>query len=745
MSDPTIIRRYPGTKRFGEDSNWQTLFYGRDKDADDFFNEVLDRGVFSVLHGVTGSGKSSFIRAGLGAQLQSRRITPVYLDANKLLAANEVSLDQLLDSIFIKILARLGKGPLDSKLLADLQGYRTEAAELAKLGSNVARLTARTLFRKLLRGDLLNLQTEQSDSNRSFVIFLDQYDHMADKSKESQQMLLDVIHGFHDAADSEFASKLKLHSLVLIVRSEYLRLLVPLSSRVPGVFNHIYELHPLDAKRARECILGPARRDQNLFDGRRYLTSHWAYDKKLVDYIIDKATSKTGEGRVELLDLQRICSDIEEEQEVNFQRLLTLDHDLKKHIDEGRGRYLLKSISKAYRLSFGSRAGVRHTIRKNSLFYSELCDQQRRRSISEERFLSKFGNGPRARDFLQRLHGAESRILTRLDDGVNKPRLSYTHDLLAETAEKLRWRLPGKTFIYSSIIVVGLLVSGFVAQWWANTKYQELDQAQKSVQKFMQFSKQSIIQSKKLNNKLLKVRDFSYVADQALAVDEIKFGKIANNATGKKVEQEINEVINVLEYQQLFASHLVGADVEVEQVDGVRCDQIEDNACKEYIQTTKAERRNPSESLASEIRRKNYSINALSNIEEDDTVTVIADRLYMSGINQKALGSSGNYKLGRKSLYEYRVEEDIATGSKKVTSRPVEFASYSRGDLEPNSVSNYKDYLVVGTNNGEILFCKVVDSKCNPDVVFRHGDSDILQLQIIRSQGEWPMVFNHHG
>src|SRR4051794_18936538 len=68
--------RFPGTRPFTEFE--EDLFFGRTKEVDDIIGSIKANTVF-LIHGVSGTGKSSLINAGIIPKLRSNNFLPIVI------------------------------------------------------------------------------------------------------------------------------------------------------------------------------------------------------------------------------------------------------------------------------------------------------------------------------------------------------------------------------------------------------------------------------------------------------------------------------------------------------------------------------------------------------------------------------------------------------------------------------------------------------------------------------------------
>lgn len=271
--------RYPGQRPFSTDES--ALFFGRQAEIKALY-QCVQAHPLVVLFGQTGVGKTSLLRAGLLPLLAQEGYDPIEVSFQNTAIA---PLQALWNAV---------------KHRAQQQGLEAKIAE---------RLGARTpsLWEYLKAYSLEQFKTPIFVFDQWADFFL----HRADAQKEAIDHLVDLWLGrvpqsvLGAAPQGDWASPLNWKTL-LSVQTASLGLLDDLSSTVPTILAHRYQLHPLQRKQAKEAITAPAALALPSLQ-----SPVFQYEERALDVLIGRICNEKGE--VDATELQDVCALIEQQ------------------------------------------------------------------------------------------------------------------------------------------------------------------------------------------------------------------------------------------------------------------------------------------------------------------------------------------------------------------------------------------------------------------------------------------------
>lgn len=260
------------------------LFFGRTHVARDIFSYIL-RNPLTILHGRSGSGKSSLINAGLGPLLVKE------LD-------------------ILPIFARAHRDPISSII-----------GELVKKAPS---LIQPPLLAKVPLSKVLELLIKNSYSER-VVILIDQFEEIFSEEIPVEKRII----FFKAISDCLEDKSLQIH-FVLSIQSQFIGDLDIFRDHISApILGNTYPLPPLSQDGLRDAIVEPLKRT------REQIT----FEPELITELVDTL----GEANADLTALQIVCTNLYEEAQkcdnqfidTNFysQRLGGLDGILEKYLD----------------------------------------------------------------------------------------------------------------------------------------------------------------------------------------------------------------------------------------------------------------------------------------------------------------------------------------------------------------------------------------------------------------------------
>jgi formylglycine-generating enzyme required for sulfatase activity len=186
---------YPGLRPF-EENEW-AIFFGREE----MINEVIARLAESrlvLIHGVSGSGKSSLVRAGVLPKLalQYRRH----------------------DAPWLTCAMRPSGGPLWN-LAAEFAGLEGRAGDLERIDAIASRFSARSATLVSVAASLACVK------GKSICLLVDQFEELfryeKDVSRDEAELFVDLIERAASENENEAADAVDLH-VIVTMRSEFL-------------------------------------------------------------------------------------------------------------------------------------------------------------------------------------------------------------------------------------------------------------------------------------------------------------------------------------------------------------------------------------------------------------------------------------------------------------------------------------------------------------------------------------------
>ena len=371
----------------------QDLFFGRDQEIRSLRQKFYQSRLL-VLHGESGTGKTSLIRAGLMPQLDPESYMPVYVRVLK----------EPLQEIKRELIRQLG---LEGSSFPSREGLGVgfpswEGAgvgfpswEGAGVGSSLA-------------GFLLYVTERVS---KTVVIVLDQFEEFFLRFSEEVRAQFE-----QELATCIDTPRLDVKVLIAL-RADYFSCLASFEASLPQIFTHQLQLERLTEAQALEAVIKPAQRLGIQVD------EPMAQIKLLPDLLAD-------EGGIEPPLLQIVCAELYEHAQREGRREIGLaDYEALGDVKRCLGRYLeakLRQFGKAQRTAKGVlKALVTTEGTKRASFLPELQARMHTLGVEfaeetlQQKYLDKF-----VRD-----------RLVRVEDVEGEARYELSHDYLAKQIE----------------------------------------------------------------------------------------------------------------------------------------------------------------------------------------------------------------------------------------------------------------------------------------------------------------------
>lgn len=251
LPQPTLPERpYKGLDSFSETD--AAIFHGRKAESQRLANRILAHRA-TVLYGVSGSGKTSLLRAGTAPRLARQQA---------LLAVTAPAPDQPLTQLLRDSLIEAGK----------------KAGLTAPESSNL----------------LVTIRNWQTELDGPIVLAIDQFEQFF-LAYQEQARAADII--FLQEMLNDRSLNLR---LVFIIREDFLGQLQSLEDHLPNLLDIRFRLEPLSREAAAQAIEEPAR------------PFNIVWERSLVQTLLDELTAEDGQG-IAPPQLQIICDRLYQE------------------------------------------------------------------------------------------------------------------------------------------------------------------------------------------------------------------------------------------------------------------------------------------------------------------------------------------------------------------------------------------------------------------------------------------------
>ena len=365
--------RYPGINFFTKDD--QDVFCGRADDTQRLFSRVMLNNTM-VLHGESGSGKSSLVQAGLIPLLEKQneyllsQHKPQYLTVTVRLD----SISKISDEGNVN--ATAGVDILVSKImncLNELSDYKAKELPFISSKENSFWYTAKLFERNnytllLILDQFEELQGYSSTETEAFTKKLSEffvtpmpeaiYDEYDNKTVE-----LFNVKGMTDENRKVYNENIKFIEqplnvrILFVVREDKLGTMSLLSDYFPNILKNDFFLLPLNEKGARSAIVEPAQKEGN------FQYERFSFDEGAIADLLHNLVDSNG--LYDPIQLQIVCSNIERKISIN-KKLIKKD-DIPPVRDIIRDFYLesWEGIQKEFKLSTNDYEKRRRIIIEN--------------------------------------------------------------------------------------------------------------------------------------------------------------------------------------------------------------------------------------------------------------------------------------------------------------------------------------------------------------------------------------------
>ena len=290
MSAAKLIKkdRYPGIRSFEVDD--ERLFYGRTKEIDDLFSQVVIKPLV-VLFSKSGLGKSSLLKAGLGPVLENNAFFPI------MFRVQDTSVS-----------------PIDM-VLSELKPF-IDKNKIKQFGGK----SANTIWEAINAGNFIGVDGNPATP----VLIFDQFEELFNHEKVVQDQwasqMADLIEGRLPKDVVEVLQQIPRRErtseqldwfqpptvkIVFAIRSDRMSELHQLRKEIPGILQNRYELKPLHSAQSAEAMERPAA-----LTGTEFTTKPFFFAAETVKDIQNNLSNEAGE--IESFQLQIVCQHIEQ-------------------------------------------------------------------------------------------------------------------------------------------------------------------------------------------------------------------------------------------------------------------------------------------------------------------------------------------------------------------------------------------------------------------------------------------------
>jgi|GEM_PF-6910706 len=495
-------RRYPGAYSFQDTEQDQKLFFGRQREVEQFVQQLRTTSLL-VLYGKSGLGKTSLLNAGVFPLLRQHKLLPLHLRVN-------ASGQSLLADIFQQIEQLCRQQGIDYS-----QGSKQGLWEHFK--TSVFWRGRTRLIPVLILGQFEEIFTLQNNQRRAALA----------------AQLGELLNGGLPASirqrikageNLEYSEKLPSVKVVLSLRWEYVGRLEELFAAIPSILAQRFLLQPLSREQAEVAVVAPARQQQAVF-----ISPPFEYNPVVLTELLDYLTGN--EGVIEPYQLQLLCQHVERQvvaqnrKEKGLQTLQIEGNYLggSSGMDTVLGRFYLSSIKHL-------------TTRRARQAARELCEwglltrEGHRLDMPDKRILEDFA-----------LHEDDLNILVDHRLLRREPKLggySYelAHDSLAEPILQLRRNKLSKKQRYGlfggALIVLVIILSLLLLA---------MDRANKAQQAKLSEDKRNSVARDVLQAQLEENRRLR----EALATSDTQIASLIDQKT--QLSQALNETRETLQ------------------------------------------------------------------------------------------------------------------------------------------------------------------------------------------------------
>ena len=286
-AQPVKKDRYPGIRSFEVDD--ERLFYGRTKEIDDLFSQVVIKPLV-VLFGKSGLGKSSLLKAGLGPILVRNSFCPIMIRIQDTgVSPVDVVVSELKPFIDEKKLKQFG-GKSTNKIWETIKACNFGDQD----GGPVIPVLIFDQFEELFNHSA-GVQNQWASQLADLI--------EGRLPKDSVEILQQIPRKERTAAQLKWF-KAPAIKIIFAIRSDRMSELHQLRREIPGILQNRYEIKPLHSAQSGEAIEKPAA-----LVGNEYTTKPFEYVPQTIKDIQGNLSNQAGE--IESFQLQIVCQHIE--------------------------------------------------------------------------------------------------------------------------------------------------------------------------------------------------------------------------------------------------------------------------------------------------------------------------------------------------------------------------------------------------------------------------------------------------
>jgi tetratricopeptide (TPR) repeat protein len=422
--------RYPGAWPFSDREIDQRLFFGREIEITELFQQLLSVDLL-VMYGKSGLGKTSILQAGIFPLLRKQGFVPLMIRFNH----PELS-------------------PLDVCLPAIEQACRVQGIDYTPgTRSSLWEFFKTSVFWRNGRPQIP-------------VLVLDQFEeiftlHRAESRHAIEQELGQVLSADlpeNIRARIEAGEQLPYSQsppgvkALLSLREEYLGELEDMAATLPQILDSRFRLLPLDRETAKQAIIKPALLPQ----GTDFATPSFSYSDSALTEILDFLVRDTN--TVEPFELQLLCRHVEKN--IVSPRAAADKRDITVEVADFGGRAGLEAVLQSYYRDAFKAFSWRERRRARRLCGEGLLNPSGHRvSMEESQILQRYRV---RRETLEKLTEPDCRLL-RCEPRLGGRYFELSHDSLVKAALADRpWHVP-RALRIGLVALAVLSVSAIIA------------------------------------------------------------------------------------------------------------------------------------------------------------------------------------------------------------------------------------------------------------------------------------------
>ena len=400
-------QRYIGLKPYS--INNSNLFFGRTKEVEQLIS-ILNSEQIVVIHSTPGTGKTSVLNAGLYPNLIKNENNKCFIITFPSWTPNSLALVE--------------------QVKKQISVLEPSMSFIDKIFENDNSLW-------------IQMKRIQSDLNDSITIHL-LFDQFENFFTYPDYQRLDFLEAFHEILYVQMPVRFsetfrniisvsnsiltkdglkKLYDpvkikLVFSLRSDKIPIITGLKDKLPGIIQNIYELPVLSVESVKEAIVKPAQFVPEQVSQNKFETTPFTYSENALNEIINRL-SENSTKRIELFELQLLCSDIEDI--VQKQNIAIIETSHLQQISSSEDNYYERILNLF--INEPDKEKIENLI-ENELI---LEDENRRLKIYEGVVIKKFGISVPVLEQLVNLH-----ILNIEKTGNGEIFYEINHDVLVK-------------------------------------------------------------------------------------------------------------------------------------------------------------------------------------------------------------------------------------------------------------------------------------------------------------------------